>query len=100
MAHPMIVYFICCLHSDISYVGRRVYTATIHIHDNSYMEIVTTVNLSHSGRQTTYKVCHIDIDTSLDEVVDLLHQTILTCLQQFHLLEQHRRERKMKVEGE
>ena len=100
MAHPMSVYFICCLHSDISYVGGSVHTATIHIHDNSYVKIVITVNLSHAGRQTTYKVCHIDIDTSLDEVVDLLHQTILTCLQQFHLLEQHRGERKMKVEGE
>ena len=39
---------------------------TIPIHDNSYVEIVKTVNLSHSGRQTTYKVCHIDIGTSLD----------------------------------
>ena len=39
-------------------------------------------------RNTTYKLCYIDIDTSLDKVVDLLHQAIPTCLQQFHLFEQ------------
>ena len=38
-------------------------------------------------QSTTYKVSHIDIDTSCEKVVDLSHQTIITCLKQLHLLE-------------
>ena len=35
----------------------------------------------------TYKVSHVDIDTSCEKVEDLPHQAIATCLPQFHLLE-------------
>ena len=53
------------------------HAATVHVYD-------TFLTSGH----TTYKVCHIDNETSLDKVLDLLHQAILTRLQQFHLLEQ------------
>ena len=64
------------------------------------METVTIADTSLQGRQTTYKVCYIDIDTSLDKGVDLLHQAIPTCLQQFQLLEQHEAGEKGKNRGE
>ena len=61
MGYPMIVFFICCT--------LYMHAATIHVHDTSLTD-----------GHTTYKICHIDIDTSLDKVVDLLHQAIPTCL--------------------
>ena len=47
----------------------NIHAATIHIHDTSL-----------TGGLITYKVCHIEIETSLDKVVDLLHQAIPTRL--------------------
>ena len=44
-----------------------------------------------NNRQNTYIVSHIDIDTNLEKGADLSQPTILTCLQQFHLLGQQRR---------
>ena len=35
----------------------------------------------------TYKVSHVDIDTSCEKVVDLPLKAICTCLPQLHLLE-------------
>ena len=44
------------------------HAVTIYVHDTSL-----------KGGHTTYKICHIDIDTGLDKVVDLVQQAILTC---------------------
>ena len=35
----------------------------------------------------TYKGSHVDIDASHEKVVDLPHQTTITCLPELHLLE-------------
>lgn len=98
MAHSMIVFFICCLYSNIFCILVEVCTPSDYTY--TWVEIVTIVSTSLWGTQTTYRVCHIDIDSSLDEGVDLLHQTIPTCLQQFYLLEQHEGGEKGKHRGE
>ena len=44
--------------------------------------------------QFTYEMSHVDIDTSCEKVVNLLHQVIITCFKQHYLLGQ-----KVGVEG-
>ena len=90
----------CILHllPTFSYILVEIYMQWLFVY-TVIAVLQHVVNVSLSGRQTTYKVCHIDIDTSLDKVVDLLQQAIPTCLQQFHLLDQHGGGRKRKVEG-
>ena len=53
------------------------------------------MNELHYGHNTgghrykfTYKGSHIDVDTSCEKVVDLSHQTIITCLKQLYFLKQ------------
>ena len=77
----------CILH--LLHYGKSIHPVTIHIDDSNCVETVTIADKPPEGRKTTYRVCHIDNDTSLDKVVNLLHQAIPTCLQQLHLLEQH-----------
>ena len=51
-------------------------------------------NTEDQDTKFTYEMSHIDIDTSCEKVVDLSHQTIITCLKQLYLLKQ-----KVRVEG-
>ena len=46
------------------------------------------VNTEDLERKFTYKGSHIDVDTSCEKVVDLSHQTIITCFKQLHFLKQ------------
>ena len=39
-----------------------------------------------NGLHNTYKGCHVDIDTSCEEVMDLPHQAIITSVLQFYFL--------------
>ena len=45
-------------------------------------------NTENLDTKFTYELSPIDIDTSCEKVVDLSHQTIITCLKQLHLLKQ------------
>ena len=51
-------------------------------------------------QSTTYKVSHIDIDTSCKKVVGLSTQTIITCFKQLHLLEHMQQSGRKGGEGE